>query len=99
MVTSVKHGVLTCTPEAAGRYFFGDFIRSRVWSIGPTIGQDGTATASARTEYTADLGGPTALADVASFGMDARRELYIVSCSRGAILRIVGPPSTPTGLR
>jgi glucose/arabinose dehydrogenase len=86
-----------------GRYFFGDFISSRVWSIGLTINPaTGEATASARTEHTAELGGTSELAGVASFGVDADNELYIVSYSRGAILRVIGigtPPATPTGLR
>jgi glucose/arabinose dehydrogenase len=83
-----------------GRYFFGDFVRSRVWSVGLTIGANGEATASARTEHTAELGGTTELANVASFGVDASGELYVVSYTRGAVLKIVSAvPSTPTGLR
>jgi glucose/arabinose dehydrogenase len=85
-----------------GRYFFADFIRSRVWSIGLTVGGDGEATASARTEHTAELGGTGEVANVASFGVDADGELYVVSYARGAVLKIVStaaPPATPTGLR
>jgi glucose/arabinose dehydrogenase len=86
-----------------GRYFFGDFSASRVWSIGLTVNaQTGEATASARTEHTAELGGAAELGGVASFGVDANQELYIVSYARGAILRIIGPgaaPAAPTNLR
>jgi glucose/arabinose dehydrogenase len=85
-----------------GRYFFGDFIRSRVWSVGLTIGANGEATASARTEHTAELGGTAELANVASFGVDAAGELYVVSYTRGAVLKIVSAsaaPAAPTGLR
>ena len=86
-----------------GRYFFGDFVSSRVWSIGLTIDPaTGEASASPRTDHTAELGGATALDGVASFGVDAEQEMYIVSYGRGAILRLVGTPtapSTPTGLR
>jgi glucose/arabinose dehydrogenase len=86
-----------------GRYFFGDFISSRVWSIGLTITPaNGEATASARTDHTSELGGAGALGNVASFGVDADQELYIVSYGRGEILRLTSTataPSAPTGLR
>ena len=86
-----------------GRYFFADFATSRVWSIALNVNpQTGEATASGRTEHTAELGGATALAGVSSFGIDADQELYIVSHSRGIILRVLGntsPPAAPTGLR
>ena len=85
-----------------GRYFFGDFIRSRVWSIGLTIGANGEATASARTEHTAELGGIDELSNVSAFGVDAGGELYVVSYGRGVILKIVSAsaaPAAPTGLR
>ena len=67
-----------------GRFFFGDFILSRVWSV--AIGGEGAA--SALREHTAELGGSGALAGVASFGRDAAGELYIVSYS-GRVLKIV----------
>lgn len=85
-----------------GRYFFADFVRSRVWSATLAIDSSGEARVTAVNEHTADLGGAATLAGVSSFGVDAAGELYIVSYSRGVILKIVGPvtpPSTPTGLR
>jgi glucose/arabinose dehydrogenase len=82
-----------------GRYFFADFIRSRVWSMALTVGQNGEAQASDVREHTGELGGTSELANVASFGVDAAGELYIVSYGRGVILRIVQPPATPTNLR
>jgi glucose/arabinose dehydrogenase len=85
-----------------GRYFFADFIRSRVWSIGLAINSSGEASVTNVTEHTTELGGSAQLANVASFGVDSEGELYIVSYSRGVILKIVGPapkPSAPTGLR
>ena len=51
-------------------------------------------------EHTAELGGQ--LGNISSFGVDADAELYLVSYSRGTILRVFGPPSapsTPGGLR
>ena len=52
------------------------------------------------TEHTASLSQLGALGNVSSFGVDADGELFIVSYSRGAILRLVSTaPTTPTGLR
>lgn len=82
-----------------GRYFFADFIRSRVWSLALSVDANGTATASDVREHTADLGGASELANVASFGVDSAGELYIVSYARGVILRILLPPGTPANLR
>lgn len=85
-----------------GRYFFGDFVTSRVWSAALTIDASGEARVTSVSEHTADLGGAGTLSGVSSFGVDADGELYVVSYNRGVILKIVGPvtaPSTPTGLR
>ena len=82
-----------------GRYFFADFIRSRVWSIALTVNVSGEAQASDVREHTADLGGAAQLAGVSSFGVDASGELFVVSYNRGVILKLVGPPPTPGTLR
>jgi glucose/arabinose dehydrogenase len=82
-----------------GRYFFADFVRSRVWSIGLVIDAAGEARAADLREHTTELGGTTQLAGVSSFGVDAAGELYIVSYNRGVVLKIVGPPGTPGSLR
>ena len=84
-----------------GRYFFGDFVRGRVWSIALTIDGNGNATASDRIEHTAALGGAAALGGVSSFGLDADGELLIVNYS-GSVVRVFNPaaaPAAPTGLR
>ena len=84
-----------------GRYFFADFIQGRVWSIALTIDAAGEARASNLLEHTAELGG-SQLGNISSFGVDADGELYLVAYSRGAVLKIVGPPTAPpapTGLR
>jgi glucose/arabinose dehydrogenase len=88
-------------PAYQGRYFFGDFITSRVWSLGLAIDPGtGEGHALARTEHTQELGGTAAVGMVSSFGLDTDNEIYIVSYSRGAVLRLVGPgPSPPTNLR
>lgn len=82
-----------------GRYFFADFSRSRVWSLALTLNSNGDAAATDVREHTAELGGANELANVASFGVDAAGELYIVSYGRGAILRIENPLAVPANLR
>jgi len=82
-----------------GRYFYADFIRSRVWSIALTLDAAGEARASDVREHTTELGGSAQLAGVSSFGVDAAGELYIVSYNRGVVLRVFGPPGTPGTLR
>ncbi len=84
----------------SGRYFFGDFITRRVWSIALTVNAaTGEATASGLQEHTASMGGSAAVGNVSSFGIDAAGELYIVSYDLGRILRLVAAPPTPTTLR
>ena len=82
-----------------GRYFFADFISSRVWSLALTVNPGGEATASDVREHTSEFGGASRLSGVSSFGVDADGELYIVSYGRGEILKVLGSPPTPTGLR
>ena len=83
-----------------GRYFFADFIQSRVWSIALAIDPvTGEATASGLIDHTAQLGGASQLSNVSAFGVDADGELYIVSYGRGAVLKLLGVPSPPAGLR
>jgi glucose/arabinose dehydrogenase len=83
-----------------GRYFFADFVSGRVWSIALSIEPaTGEAVASNLVEHTGELG---AVGNVSAFGVDADGELYIVSYSRGVVLKITGPrvaPPAPTGLR
>jgi glucose/arabinose dehydrogenase len=86
-----------------GRYFFGDFISSRVWSVALTVDPSTRqAVASDLVEHTAELGGSAALSGISSFGVDSFGELYIVSYS-GSVLQIISSaatvPTAPTGLR
>jgi glucose/arabinose dehydrogenase len=87
-------------PSFQGRYFFGDYISARVFSLGIVIDPvTREATVSNVTEHTSELG---SVGNIASFGVDADGELYIVSYSTGRILKIIGPavaPPTPSGLR
>jgi hypothetical protein len=84
-----------------GRYFFGDFVSGRLWSVALTIDAEGEARAHDRREHTAELGGRAVLGNISSFGVDGDGELYIVNYS-GSIVRIHGPvitPPEPTGLK
>jgi len=86
-------------PTYRGRYFFGDFVSNRIWSIQLTVNStNGEATASDLREHTAELG--AAAQTPASFGVDAVGELYVVSYA-GSVHRIVSttPPPTPVGPR
>lgn len=82
-----------------GRYFFADFISSRLWSLALSVNAAGEASALDLREHTAEVGGTAVLSGVSSFGQDADGELYLVSYGRGVILKLLGVPGTPTGLR
>jgi glucose/arabinose dehydrogenase len=72
----------------AGRYFFADYVTSRVWSLGLAVNAaTGEATATDLVEHTAELGGT--LGGIASFGRDFSGELYLLTFS-GRVLKIVG---------
>jgi glucose/arabinose dehydrogenase len=77
-----------------GRYFFGDFITGRVWSIGLSLDGAGEATMTDRVEHTTELGTQKVLGNISSFGVDSQGELYIVSY-HGVIHRIDRDPASP----
>ena len=76
-------------PMFNGRYFFADFVAGRVYSIGLALDDRQEARAVDLLELTDLLGGTSELGLISSFGVDAGAELYIVSYSRGRILKIV----------
>jgi len=82
-----------------GRYFFADYVSQRVWSIGLNVAASGEASAAGLIEHTAALGGTAQLGRISAFGIDQSGELYIVSHSRGVVLRLFGELPTPGGLR
>jgi glucose/arabinose dehydrogenase len=88
-------------PAWRGRYFFADFVQGRVFSLALAIDGAGEATASDFKEHTAELAAEIGgLGNISSFGVDAAAELYIVSFSRGEILRVDrGAIPPPTNLR
>ena len=76
-----------------GRYFFAEYVQGHVWSIALMIDPiTHEATALDLQDHTAALGGAPTLGNISSFGVDASGELYVVSYSRGMILKIAGPP-------
>ena len=79
-----------------GRYFFGDFSRGSLSSIGLAIDPfTGEATAGDVADHTAGLDAKATDLFVA-FGQDAMGELYIVNWRHGTISRLVaGPPPVP----
>jgi glucose/arabinose dehydrogenase len=75
-----------------GRYFFADFVTSRVWSAGMSIDATaGEASVIDVIEHTAELGGSTALGGISSFARDFEGELYLTTFA-GRVLRL-GPNS------
>ena len=78
-----------------GRYFFADFVAGRVWSLGLAVNASGDASAGDLREHTAALGGTATLGLISSFGVDSAGELYIVSWSRGMVLRMVSTEPVP----
>ena len=76
-------------PMFNGRYFFADFVAGRVYTIGLALDEHQEATAVDMLELTQLLGGTQELGMISSFGVDADGELYIVSHSRGRILKII----------
>src|SRR5690606_37967651 len=77
-----------------GRYFFGDIVLGRIWSLGLQIDSSGEATATTLLEHTAELGG--AATAPSSFGVDASGEIYVLAYGTGRIYRLAST-STPGG--
>ena len=76
-----------------GRFLFGDFVTSRVWSLRFVVDPaTGLATVTDLIEHTNALGAGALLPS--SFGTDSRGEWYVVSYA-GAVYRFVDPTATP----
>jgi glucose/arabinose dehydrogenase len=95
--TTVTGGIVyrgvTLGTAFRGRYFFGDFSRSRIWSLQLAVNPStGEATASDLQEHTGVLG--DAADNPSSFGVDAAGELYVVNYT-GRVHRIFGPNVAP----
>lgn len=76
-------------PSFNGRYFYGDFVSGRVFSIGLQLAADGrSATAAEEQEHTASLGGRSRLGSISSFGVDREGEMLLLNYDRGVVVRI-----------
>jgi glucose/arabinose dehydrogenase len=80
-------------PMFNGRYFFADYVAGRIYSIGVALDETQEARAVDLLELTSLVGGTAELGLISSFGVDADGELYLVSYSRGRILKLV--PAVP----
>jgi glucose/arabinose dehydrogenase len=85
-------------PSLRGRYFFADYVASRVWSLGFAVNGAGEASTISISEHTAALGGASVIGNISSFGVDSAGELYIVNHTGGKILKIAAPPTPPAPL-
>jgi|GEM_PF-2431400 len=75
--------------EFFGRYFYGDFVSRRFFSIGLAIDPNtGEATVTNEIEHTNDVGGTGFVGNLSSFGVDANGELYLVDYN-GTIRRLL----------
>jgi glucose/arabinose dehydrogenase len=82
--------------DYAGRYFFGDFMTGRLWSVHLDVDSDsGEATAGDLRDHSDDIG-PEPIDYFAAFGQDANGELYVVSWFHGTVYRLAPGPAVST---
>lgn len=79
-----------------GRYFVGDFVSRRIFSVGIAVDAGGEAHIVDALEHTSELGNP---GRILTFGRDLAGELYFAT-TNGMVYRIapVAPPSAPVNL-
>lgn len=76
-------------PAFAGRYLFADFMARRLFSIALIVDSaTGEARAADLRDHTQEVGGTGAIGGISAFGVDAAGEIYLVSFTRGEILRL-----------
>ena len=73
-------------PELQGTYFYGDYVLSNLWSAVPN--KNGTVSVTNRNSDLRVSTSGVSLSSLASFGQDARGEVYMVS-QTGRIFKIV----------
>ncbi len=76
-------------PMFNGRYFFGDFVAGRVYTMGIALDATQEARAVDLLELTDMLGGAAELGQISSFAADAAGELYLLSYSHGRVVKII----------
>jgi glucose/arabinose dehydrogenase len=76
-----------------GRYFFGDYITRRVWSLGLSYDPvSGEASVLNVWEHTAELGGSAFLGNISALEADSSGELFVLDHSGGRIIKISAAP-------
>lgn len=92
-------------PEFQGQYIFADYVLANFWT--GTVGSDGLLDVQSRnSEVRSSINGGGTLSNIASFGEDAKGELYVCTQSSGRIYKIIpsdgpedcGPPPSPYDL-
>ncbi len=78
-----------------GRYFFGDFVSGRVWSLGVSVSPSGEGAAAGIIEHSFELGVASHMPP--GFGVDAAGELYVFHYG-GALYRIDAVVPSPSGV-
>ena len=89
-------------PGIRGRYFFADYVTSRIWSAAVTVnGTTREATFSDVIDHTNTLESNIGSGNVSALGIDTDGELFVIDYARGAVLRLTQArkPVIPTGLR
>lgn len=83
-------------PALRGHYLFADYGSARFWSL---LYADGQVTGLRERTAELNAGSPRPIGNVASFGEDARGELYVCDLADGEVYRIVSarPPIRITG--
>jgi glucose/arabinose dehydrogenase len=92
---SITGGYVYHGPVASlqGRYIFGDYVNSRIWSIPVSMFTPGvTLTNASFTDLTAQFAPITpgaAINAIASFGVDDAGNLYIIDIGDGEVFEVV----------
>jgi glucose/arabinose dehydrogenase len=87
-------------PTMRGRYFFADYVRSRIWSAAVTVnGTTQDATISDVVELTNNLQSNIGTGNISTFGLNSAGELFVVDYARGVVHRFVQVPGAPANLR
>ncbi|HUI25674.1 MAG TPA: hypothetical protein VL403_06270, partial [Candidatus Kryptonia bacterium] len=81
-------------PDLHGTYFYGDLCSAFIRSFQVAVG-----VATNLQDHSSELGGGSTIGSIASFGQDARGELYVVDINAGKVFEIVPrAPSSPGGI-
>jgi glucose/arabinose dehydrogenase len=85
----------TAIPEFEGLYFFGDFLRAKIWSFRP-VGDEGIAEFVDRTTDFIPPGTARPISYISTFGEDVDGELYVADIYDSKVYKIVPYPCLPS---